>query len=541
MNDYIEPPYETADATINKKRGLPLIWLLPLCALLVSAWLIYKTISEKGPEITITFSSADGLEVDKTKIKYLDVEIGKVSDIAINDDMKTIEVTAEMHKESSVFLTDNTQFWVVRPKIGLSGITGLGTLMSGAYISIKPEQGKRERHFTGLDVAPVLETNTQGKKFVLETTNIGSMGPGTPISFHGITVGQVLDYNLAKNADNIKLSVFINSPYDQFVRTNTRFWIDSGIDLSAGADGFKVRTGPLLSLLTGGITFRTAPEDKPTDTVPEDTSFQLFEGYEQSTQVIYHRTVKVVMYFSESIRGLSIGAPVLLRGIPIGRVTDINLEINVKSADIFIPVIVEVEPERIKMINAPETMSTKDNIAHLVKKGLRAQLQTGSLLTGQLYVALDLFPESKVELHPNNTGLMEFPTTPNAMDKIIDSAQTIMDKIAKLPLETMSSEINKTLESLQGTSRAATKTLNTADGALSSVDKTLKTADVTLKSADKTLDSAHQVLTTLEPGSTTQYELNQLLQELTQTASSVKQLADYLEKHPESLIRGKNQ
>ena len=280
-----------------------------MCALLITGWLIYKTISEKGPEITINFPSADGLEIDKTKIKYLDVEIGKVTDIAINKDMKTIDVTAEMHKESSSYLTNSTQFWVVRPQIGLSGVTGLSTLMSGAYIAIKPEKGKRERHFKGLDVPPVLETNALGKKFVLETTNIGSMGPGTPISFHGINVGEVLDYELAKNADDIKLTVFINAPYDQFIRTNTRFWIDSGIDLSAGADGFKLRTGPLSALLGGGIAFRTDPNDKAADRVPENTAFELFDGYDQSTEVIYHRTVKVVMYFNESVRGLAIGAP----------------------------------------------------------------------------------------------------------------------------------------------------------------------------------------------------------------------------------------
>jgi paraquat-inducible protein B len=439
-----------------------------------------------------------------------------------------------MHKESRVYLTNNTQFWVVRPQIGLSGVSGLGTLMSGAYIAIKPETGKKERHFTGLQIPPVLETNAQGKKFILETTDIGSMGPGTQINFHGIAVGEVLEYQLSKNADNIKLTVFVNSPYDQFIRTNTRFWIDSGIDLSAGADGFKLRTGPLAALLGGGIAFRTSPDDKATDIVSENTSFQLFDDYDQSTQVIYHRTVKVVMYFGESVRGLAVGAPVLLRGIPVGRVTDINLEIDAKTAEIEIPIMVEVEPDRIKIINKQANMTAKDNIEHLVAKGLRAQLQTGSLITGQLFVALDLFPQSKIEFHHNNTGYQEFPTTPNPMNQIVNSAQAIMDKISKLPLETMTTEINKTLESLQGTSKAATKTLVTANGTLSSADKTIQ-------SADKAMSSAQKVLTTLEPGSTTQYELNQLLQELTQTASSVRQLTDYLGEHPDSLIRGKKE
>ncbi len=520
MNDFLDPQYESSHATINKKRELNLIWLLPVCALLVTGWLIYKTLSEKGPEITITFSSADGLEIDKTKIKYLDVEIGKVSNISINKDLKTISVTAQMNKESSEYLTEKTQFWVVKPKIGINGVSGLGTLMTGAYIAIKPETGKVEYHFTGLDLPPVLDMNAKGKKFVLETANIGSMGPGTPINFHGIAVGEVLEYQLAENADKIKITIFVSAPYEQFVRANTRFWIDSGIDLSAGADGFKLRTGPLSALLGGGIAFRTSDDDNSEDIVAENTSFQLFDSYDQSTQVVYHKTIKVVMYFEESVRGLTVGAPVLLRGIPVGKVTDIKLEINAKTSEIHIPIIVEVEPDRVIVINKQDNMTRKDNIEKLIQKGLRAQLQTGSLLTGQLFVALDLFPNSKIENHANNTGYLEFPTKPNPLNQIVNSTQAVMDKISKLPLETMTTEINKTLISLQNTSNSATTTLDTTNS---------------------TMSSAQKVLATFEPGSSTQYELNQLLQELTQTTNSVKQLTDYLEEHPDSLIRGKKE
>jgi paraquat-inducible protein B len=530
MTDFIEP--EAADAVINKKRELPLIWLLPLCALLVTGWLIYKNLSEKGPEITIIFSTADGLEIDKTKIKYLDVEIGKITDISIKDET-SIEVTAQMDKDSSQYLTKNTQFWVVKPRIGLGGVSGLNTLLSGAYIAIKPAKGDKERHFTGLTIPPMLTMNEQGTKFTLETTNIGSMSAGTPISFHGITVGQVLNYDLANDAEDITLTIFINSPYDKFIRKNTLFWIDSGIDLSAGADGFKVRTGPLVALLAGGIAFRN-PDNNNLEIAPENTLFRLFDDYDQSAKVIYHKTVKVIMYFSGSVRGLAVDAPVLLRGIPLGKVVDINLEIDEKTAEILIPVTVEIEPDRVKKLNPQENKTFKENVTHLVSQGLRAQLQTGSLLTGQLFVALDLFPKSKVVFHENKTGYPEFPTTPNTLDQITNSAQAIMDKIAKLPLETMTEEINKTLVSLQGTSKAATTTLVTGTG-------TLKNADKTLKVADKAMESTQKVLTTLEPGSTTQYELHQLLQELTQTASSVKQLTNYLEQHPDSLLRGKKE
>jgi len=525
MNDFIDP--DASEATINKKTELPLVWFLPLIALLVSGWLIAKSYNEKGPVITISFPTAEGLEVDKTKIKYLNVEIGKVTAISISDDLKTILITAQMNSTASGYLNKNTSFWVVRPQVGLGGISGLGTLLSGPYIAIKPGDGARENHFTGLTTPPLLKNNADGMHFILETNNLGSMKPGTPINFHGITVGEVLSHKLSDEANAIRLTVFINKPYDQFIRKNTRFWIDSGVDLSAGADGFKVRTGPLISLLSGGIAFRAAAEDTIENIQPENSIFPLYDTYELSTQIVYQNTLKYVMYFNGSVRGLTVGAPVQLRGIPIGKVTDINLELDKKTAEIHIPVTVELEPERIKEINNDNHISDKDIMAQLINKGLRAQLQTGSLLTGQLLVDLDFHPKSKIVLSDNQSVYPEFPTTASSLDQFTHSANIIMDKVAKLPLEDLTAEANKTLQSLQGTSKAATGMLVSAQG--------------TLDTADKTMASAHQVLSILEPGSTTHYELEQLLQELTQAASSVKQLTDYLEQNPNSLIRGKKE
>ncbi|WP_333879355.1 PqiB family protein [Methylobacter sp.] len=525
MNDFNDP--DVSEVTINRKTELPLVWLLPLIALLVSGWLIAKSYNEKGPAITISFPTAEGLEVDKTKIKYLNVEVGKVTAISISDDLKTILITAQMNSTAAGYLNKNTSFWVVRPQVGLGGISGLGTLLSGPYIEIKPGNGPKENHFTGLTTPPLLKNNAEGTHFVLETNNLGSMKPGTPINFHGITVGEVLSHKLSDEANAILLTVFINKPYDQFIRKNTRFWVDSGVDLSAGADGFKVRTGPLISLLSGGIAFRASAEDTTKDIQPENSMFQLYDTYEQSTQIVYQNTLKYVMYFNGSVRGLTVGAPVQLRGIPIGKVTEINLELDKKTAEIHIPVTVELEPDRIKEINNENNISDKDIMAQLINKGLRAQLQTGSLLTGQLLVDLDFHPKSKIVLSDNKSVYPEFPTTASSLDQFTHSANIIMDKVAKLPLEDLTAEANKTLQSLQGTSKAAAGMLVTAQG--------------TLDTADKTMSSAHQVLSIMEPGSSTHYELEQLLQELTQAASSVKQLTDYLEQNPNSLIRGKKE
>lgn len=526
MNE-LNDDYQAEPPELTKRPELPLVWLLPIVAILVSSWLIYKSVHEKGPEITIQFPTAEGLEVDKTKIKYLDVEIGKVTNITINPDLKTINVAAQMKNGVTEYLNQNTRFWVVRPEVGLAGVSGLGTLISGPYIEIAPGDGKPERHFTGLKTAPVLKSNTEGKQFILETANLGSMHPGTHIYFHDINAGEVLSHQLSHQGNTILLTIFINAPYDQFVRKNTRFWNNGGIDLSASAEGFKVRTGPLISILSGGIAFRTAENDTTTDIAPENSTYTLYDNYEQSTQKVYTKTLKFVMHFTGSIRGLALGAPVQLRGLPIGKVIDITLEIDEKTAEISVPVIVELELERIRKINNLANISDKELINQLIDKGLRAQLQTGSLLTGQLLVDLDFYPNSKISYSHSHNPYPEFPTMQSSFDQFTRTANVILDKISKLPLEETSRQINQTLSSLQTTSQAATATLKSGQH---SIDK-----------LDGTLTSAQQVLKSFEKGSTTQYQIEQLLLELTETASSLKQLTDYLEQHPEALVRGKKE
>ena len=496
---------------VKKRKGLPLVWLLPVIAFIVSGWLIVKTILEKGPEITITFPTADGLEVDKTKIKYRDVEIGKVTTITITDDLQAITVTAELNPNTADYLKENTRFWVVRPQIGLGGVSGLGTLLSGPYIEVQPGDGAGQKHFTGLTRPPVLKEDNQGQHYVLEVKSLDGISPGTPIHFHGVVVGEVLGHQLSDDGSTIHLPVFINAPYDKFIHSGTRFWKDSGIDFTASANGFKLKTGPLVSMLSGGIAFSTPDKELDTDVSPKNTAFHLYDDYDQTRQVVYRNTLKYVMFFQGEVRGLSKGAPVQLRGIPIGKVNSVSLEIDEKTTDIQIPVVVELEPERVKQVNGHFEISDEKVVELLVEKGLRAQLQTGSLLTGELLVELDFHPDKPIRLTGNANRYPEFPTIPGSLDQFSDSAKAIMNKVAKLPLDDMIKEVDKTLVSVQGT----------------------------LKTTDATMVAAQQALSTLEPGSTTRYQLEQMLQEVSQAAGSVRELADYLEQNPGALLSGK--
>jgi paraquat-inducible protein B len=283
----------------------------------------------------------------------------------------------------------------------------------------------------------------------------------------------------------------------------------------------------LISLLSGGIAFRASSEDGIDSIQPENTLYPLFDTYDASTQITYTNTLHYVMYFNGSVRGLTEGAPVQLRGYPVGKVLSINLELDEKTAEIRIPVIVELQPERIKEVHPDVKISPENMVSQLIEKGLRAQLQTGSLLTGQLLVDLDFHPKSKITLNPKHGLYTEFPTTASSLDQFTHSANIIMDKIAKLPLDNLTEEINRTLRGLQGTTTAATATLNSVQG--------------TMGTADKTLNTAQKALSNFEAGATTHYQLEQLLQELTQAAGSVKQLTDYLAQHPESVVRGKSE
>lgn len=504
-------PTAAAQASIKKNNGLPLIWLLPVVAFLASGWLIYKSLMEKGPEITITFSSAKGLEVDKTKIKFRDVDVGKVTAITIMDDLNAIKVTAELEHYTVDYLNENTRFWVVRPRIGVNGVSGLGTLLSGPYIEVDPGDGPRLKHFTGLESPPIVEPDHKGHHYLLKTKDLAGINPGTPIHYHGIVVGEVLSHHLSPDGTTIELPVFINAPYHQFIHNGTRFWKDSGIDFTANAEGFKLRTGPLVSVLSGGITFYTPSKALNTNVSTENTTFHLYEDYQQTKQVVYHNTLKYVMFFQGGVRGLSEGAPVLLLGIPVGKVISVNLEIDEKTEDIRIPVVIEVEPERVKQVNGHSDLSDEKIVNLLVEKGLRAQLQTGSLLTGQLLIDLGFHPGDPVRLTGNTSPYPEFPTIPGSLDQFADSAKAIMNKVSKLPLNKMIDEIDKTLISVQST----------------------------LATADKTMVSAQKALVTLEPGSTARYELEQMLQEAAQAARSIRELANYLEQNPQSLIAGK--
>ncbi|UCC55483.1 MAG: MCE family protein, partial [Gammaproteobacteria bacterium] len=219
-------PENISEAVIDaEKKGFPVVWLLPLVAVLIGGWLIFKTISEKGPEIVISFKTASGIEAGKTTLKYRDVTVGKVDNVTFSEDLSDVLVTATLEAGAERYLTENTRFWVVRPRIGAGGVTGLGTLLSGAYIAMEPsEKGTQSKIFVGLEKPPVITTDKEGTSYRLKANKLGSLSVGSPVYFRQFDVGEITEYQLVDDHSHVEIGFFVESPHDEYIREETKFW-----------------------------------------------------------------------------------------------------------------------------------------------------------------------------------------------------------------------------------------------------------------------------------------------------------------------------
>ena len=512
-----EPLENLPESSIQPRPKFSIIWLVPVVAVLIGAWIGYKAWSEMGPTITITFKTADGLEAGKTKLKYKNVEMGEVKTIRVNKDTMNVEVTAEMHKDIKPFLTEQTRFWVVRVRIDATGVSGLGTLLSGACIDINPStEGNKTRKFTGLDIPPVVTRNIPGKHFILHTPDLASIGRGDPVYFRKFVVGRVEDVKLNDDGESVTVHVFIKAPYDQWVNKTSKFWNASGIDFSMSASGIDIDTESIVSLLIGGIAFDSDKMGKGVTPAKKNSEFTLYANRKDSLIKDYKIGNKFLITFSESVRGLSVGAPVEFRGIQLGEVTDIQLSYDTVRKKITVPVTITIDYGRIAFKGNIETSeqlyaSREERTNYMIKQGLRAQLQTGNLLTGQLYIEMDFFPDAPPFVMDWNAKIPEFPSVPGILGEIKHDITSILKKVDAMMSQAkeLSYKLNHTIEpELSDTLKQATKTLATIED-------------------------------TLKNDSPLQQDLQIALREFTKAARSIKILADYLERHPESLIEGK--
>jgi len=512
----------------EKKKGISGIWIVPILALVIGAWLVWSSYMKQGSTIHITFKSAAGIQAGKTLIKYKDIVVGKVTHVSFNENLSKVIVTAQLQKNMTKFLSENSRFWVVQAKLGLGQVQGLDTLLSGVYIVMDPQKGNEAiKDFNGLDHMPVVNAGDKGKSFFLKANNIGSLDVGTPIYYKKLKAGSIASYKLDDDGKSITIEVFIKAPFDKLVTEKTKFYNASGINMSLNANGIELDTESLVSVMMGGLAFDNFDIQGDSKVAQKGQIFKLYANKKVALQPTYKRELYFWVYFNESIRGLSIGAPVEFRGVKLGEVVSFALVGDSDSAEFKIPILIKIEPERFIITGNSEGKGDKVSLPvfeKLLKKGFRAQLQSGNLLTGEVFVSLDMYKDVPYIEPKKENGYYIIPTIPATMQTLKSDIQTLLGRISKIPFEQIGQDIEVLLDGVHK------ETMPKVNDSVDNLNVLIKSTDKMMKSAKKTyLDENAQI----------NKKILRLIDEMSRTTKSIRHLSDYLERHPESLIKGK--
>jgi paraquat-inducible protein B len=521
-----------APAAVYRERPLRIIWLLPVIALGIAGWFLYGSLASRGPKITIQFETADGLEIGKSAIKHKDVILGTVEGFKPTDGFKHVEVTARMNHLSEDYLNKDTKFWIVRPRVSVEGITGLNTLLSGAYIEMSPGGGEKTDKFTGLETPLLVSPDARGKAFTLLTDDLGTLAQGSSVIYHGVKVGEILGYQLSTGKPAVAVQIFVNDPYTSLIQSGTKFWNASGVEVSVGAQGLKVAARSLQTIFLGGVMFDVPQNGIAGAPANPGDKFPLYADLRHAEDSVYTSKVRYIIHPEGSIAGLDPGDDVTMFGQKIGQVDDAHIEFNASTGKAEKLVIVGIEPERLIFKDldkhSPELMSqTSSLFQRLAEQKLRAQLVASNLLSGEKQVDFNFVedaPPAKVTL---GGAYPEFPMAPaddlasvvRAAKKALGSADAL---ISSPDMKHSIQELNKTLTNLD----SITKKTDAQIGPL-------------LTQLRAFADSADETIKKVGSSSSSGGDLSGTLRELRDAARSVRALADYLENHPESLLQGK--
>jgi paraquat-inducible protein B len=533
-NDIIDVP----EPQVKSSRHHPsLVWLVPALAVLVGLSMLIHAWLARGPVITISFQAATGLEAGKTAVKYKDVVIGNVTAIALSPDNTRVLATVELQKSAAGFAREDSRFWVVRPRIGAGGVSGVETVLSGSYIGVDAGKSKSLKHeFVGLETPPSVISDTPGKSFLLHTDDLGSLEIGSPVYYRHINVGQVAAYHLDDDGKGVMVQVFIQAPNDRFVTANTRFWNASGVDLSFGSNGLKLNTQSLATIVAGGIAFANPPGG--TDTAAAGQA-RFVLAHDEQTAMADPDGEPIVMRlrFDQSLRGLAVGAPVEFLGKEVGRVTAIDVDYDAATQSFPVIVDVVVFSRRLPLVENKVRSTTGDVpiqfqvfMRGLVARGLRAQARPGNLLTGQLYIALDFIPHARPASFDVSGQPWLMPTVRADFSRLQEQVASIVDKLDHVPFDAIGQHLDADLVTLDKTLRQAGQTLDQVN------TQVLPELHGTLQDTRSTLGNFNGVLA---PDAQLPQNINQTMLELQRSARSLRTLTDMLGRHPESLVRGR--
>lgn len=526
-------PQQPGEPGVIRRRWPSPIWLVPVIALLIGASMLLHAWLAAGPEIAITFQTATGLEPGKTAVKYKDVTVGVVKDIQLRGDDSQVLVTVSLNESAENLARADTRFWVVRPRVGIGGVTGIDTLLSGAYIGVDKGSSARTRSaFTGLESPPAIINDMPGSRFVVQTDDLGSLDIGSPVYYRRVPVGRIASYQLNADGKSVSLQIFIDAPYDRLVTPNSRFWNASGLDVSVGANGFRLRTQTVAAIMAGGIAFATPENASGASPVGPKGEYVLAKDQESALAAPDGPPMRFKLRFERSLHGLEVGAAVEFSSIKIGRVVSVDLDYSPQGYRFPSVVGIEVYPNRLGNVlsklpkqNRGLEQETAAFTRDLVEHGLRAQATPSNLLTGQLYISLDFVPNAARVPFDIHARPLVLPTINGGFDQLQEQIASIVSKVDKMPLASIAQNLNATLAGV--------------DNSLKQVNgQTLPAANQLLRQMSQTAQTAQDLLAEDSPLMLT---FSQSLQEALRALRAVRNLADQLDRHPESLLQGRTE
>ncbi len=537
------PPFEDVPEAVAVRRrrwGFQWVWLLPIVAAVIGGWLAVRAILSDGPTATIRFTTAEGLEAGKTRIKYKDVDIGVVKRVSLAEDRAGVVVEADLSKAADDLLVEDTRFWVVRARIAGGTVSGLSTLLSGSYIGMDPGKSTQtKRDFVGLETPPVITTGLPGKQFVLRSEDIGSLDVGSPVYYRRLEAGRVIAYDLDREGSAVFVRIFVNAPFDSYVSANARFWHASGIDVALDANGIKLNTESLTSVLIGGLAFQAPDGAAPQPPAAENTLFALHSDRGLAMREPITVTERYALEFRESVRGLAVGSAVDFRGLNVGDVKSVLPRFDRERRLFAVGVEIEFYPERLFRGRASDgtTAATEPTLARLVERGLRGQLRAANLLTGQLFVALDFIPGTTKAAIDVAQSPPQIPTVRGTSQDLQAQVASIAKKLDSVPYQEIGIDLRRTLQiSSTLLERVDREIAPEVRDTMAEARKAMTEAREALVEARKSLASVERTLAGAEP---LPLEASDALREIARAAQSFRTLADYLERHPEAVIRGK--
>ncbi|MBH5329316.1 intermembrane transport protein PqiB [Eikenella sp. S3360] len=513
-------------AEIRRNRSFSfMVWLIPLIALLTGAWLLFDHIRNTGPEITLYMANAEGIEVNNTVIKVLDVEVGRVTAIHLRPGHEGVALTAQLTGEARDMVRKDSQFWIVKPRVDQSGITGLSTLVSGSYIALMPGKSpEEENEFTVADFPPVAAFAQGGLRLRLKGGGSKILSNGSPVMYRDINVGIVESAEFDPVSKTVSYQIFIASPNDKLVGSKARFWLQSGLKVELANGGLKVDSPSLPALISGAIAFDDPPNGDRGGQVGNNALFKLYANRAEVDNQADERSLYYVVFFKQSVRGLAVDAPVEYKGIPVGTVTDVPYFDRNDSLRLFdngwIPVRIRIDPSRLEMnADAQSKEAWADQIGRALNRGLSATLASNNLLTGSLFVELSEAPgQSMLKPVASYQGNTVIATRNGAgLGDLQQQVSDLLDKFNRLPLDKTVRELNGSLAELKGTLAQANRLLgqpqtqqlpgelnrtlaelrNTLQG-VSPQSPVYGDVQKTLRSIDRTLQQAAPVLNTLK-------------------------------------------